>query len=99
MNVEDYIQQEMTRHQPRTERRWEYADDGLFFAEIYDDNGVVSVVTYPGDTRHRAFTKLEMWLYPYLYTVTLPKCYHTRWLRRLAREFAHRCWVASSDGN
>jgi hypothetical protein len=82
---------EVERYRPRREKQWDRANDGTVDATIYTKNGLVEVFTYPGGERGAAFTSLEMYIAPYVYDCILPRHYHERWLRRLAKHFAVKC--------
>jgi hypothetical protein len=79
------------RYEPELERLWEHRTDGSFRAWIYTSLGLVEFFTFPGDERYRAFTNLQMYIAPNVYASAIPRHYHDRWARRLARQFAERC--------
>lgn len=84
-----------TRLWPHLHKEWKRTAEGARSAKLYTDNGLVEIFAFPGGQiggkPHRAFTSLEMYLHPYVYQVTLPRCYHDRWLMRLAADFAFTC--------
>lgn len=77
---------EVGRYLPRLKKEWKRNSDGSISAQIYTSDGIVELFTFPGDERCRAFTHLTMYLSPYVY-----RCFHERWLRRVARQFAVQC--------
>ncbi len=74
-------------------------ESGSITAQIYTEQGVVEVFTFPGDHQHEAFTRLKLWLHPHHFTCTLPRHYHERWLRRLAHWFAWDCQQMKSEAH
>ncbi len=93
---------EITRWVPRGERLWK-ADpaDGSTTARIYTYYGVVELFTFPGGCPgnsqifHKAFTSMSLWIYPHEYSKRIHRHYHDRWLRRIANDFAHECYLLS----
>lgn len=82
---------QIKRYEPRNEKEWKNNGDGSTNAKIYTDDVIVEVFTYPGGQHGGAFTHLELFIYPHMYYARLPRHYHSRWLRRLAYEFAWQC--------
>jgi hypothetical protein len=85
------------RWQPRREKRWERDHHGSRIAHLFTQQGIVEVYSFPGDQTQKAFTSFQLWVYPNIYQTTLKRCYHDRWLRRLARDFAHQCYLWSKQ--
>jgi len=90
-------QMQLERYHPKISRRWHPRSDGGFVADLYEQHGIVHVFTYTGDPKHPAFTRLEMWIHPYLYSCRLPRHYHRRWLRRLGSQFDWLCAEAAKS--
>jgi hypothetical protein len=88
---------DLERYEPRHEKLWHNRADGGFEARIYTDEGIVDVFSFPGDGRHQAFCKFEMFIHPHVYTRRLPRHYHQRWIRRLAYQFAWDCSKHASE--
>lgn len=85
------------RYEPSHEKLWKHGDNGLFEAHIYTQFGLVELFTYPGDTKHDAFTSLTMYFPPHVYFRLIDRHYHPRWARRLAREFACDCYLQNES--
>jgi hypothetical protein len=80
------------RWKPRTPKRWERDQHGSRIATLRLEQGVVEVYSFPGDEKQKAFTALEMFIWPHAYQISLKRHYHDRWIPRLARDFAWRCY-------
>jgi hypothetical protein len=83
-------------------QEWELVDDGNGVkarkAELRTRHGVVEVFSYPGNGPTPAFTSFDMYIYPNVFHARLPRCYHDRWLPRLAWRFDWACHELSENG-
>lgn len=86
---------EMRRSRPRRNKTWEHnARLQSTTAEIYTEHGIVNISTYPADPEFNdaPHTTVSMWLHPFVYCCSFNRHYKDRYLCRLARRFAWRCY-------
>ena len=76
---------------PRRHPKWEWHETG-WDCELYEEAGVIKVFTHEGGHQSDPFTRIELWVGEddTLYYARLGRAYNERWIRRIAREFAHQ---------
>lgn len=75
---------EIKHYRPRNHKFWS-VDEGR--AEIYGEEHVIFLFTYPGGEHGDAFTTLELYRNGKVFRCRFPRHYKDRWWRRIATDF------------